>query len=189
MLGGTKGLPSGTLQERIVVDAKDVEDAPEHLSDAEAAALPLTGLTAWRAVWTKGGVGPGKKVLVTGIGGGVALMALLFATSLGAEVWVSSGIEEKVERAKSLGAKGGVIYKEEGWEKKLLKMAGGELDVIIDGAGGDIVAKSVRLLRVRLLFLLCTAILTSLAQLSKYPTSPSPLHLASPNLRSSPTKH
>lgn len=133
-----------------------MEAAPGHLSDAEAAALPLTGLTAWRAVVTKGGLGEGKtegkgkgkKVLITGIGGGVALMALAFATKLGAEVWVSSGSAEKIERAKELGARGGVSYKEEGWEKQLVEMAGGELDVVIDGAGGDIAAKAVRFLRV-----------------------------------------
>ena len=96
---------------------------------------------------------PGKNILITGIGGGVALMALTFATATGANVWVTSGNEEKIQRAKELGAKGGVIYKEEGWEKKLQGMLPAEnrqIDAIVDGAGGDIVEKGVKLLKVSL---------------------------------------
>jgi len=135
------------------VDAGEVEEAPGHLSDVEAAALPLTGLTAWRAVVTKGGRGTdgGRNVLVTGIGGGVALMALAFARARGAGVWVSSGSEKKIKSAEELGAKGGVSYKEEGWEKKLLEQLPKDrkyLDVIVDGAGGDVVDKGVKLLKV-----------------------------------------
>lgn len=125
----------------------------------EAAALPLTGLTAWRAVVTKGGwhAADGCNVLVTGIGGGVALMALAFARAKGARVWVTSGEEGKMERARrELGACGGVSYREEGWEKRLVEMLPAErkvLDVIVDGAGGDIVDKGVRLLKVGLVLL------------------------------------
>ncbi|OMP82077.1 putative zinc-type alcohol dehydrogenase-like protein YogA [Diplodia seriata] len=149
ILGGTKANPVGTLCEEVVVDESELEEAPGFLSDAEAAAFPLTGLTAWRAVVTKAGVRAGQNVLVTGIGGGVALMALMFATGLGARVWVSSGSKEKIEKARALGAAGGVDYKEEGWEKKLqgLLGEGGKLDAIIDGAGGDVVEKGARLLK------------------------------------------
>ena len=94
---------------------------------------------------------PGKNILITGIGGGVALMALTFATATGANVWVTSGNQEKIDKAVKLGAKGGVIYKEEGWEKKLLGMLPGEnklIDAIVDGAGGDTVDKGARLLKV-----------------------------------------
>ncbi|MCS7074780.1 MAG: zinc-binding dehydrogenase, partial [Bacteroidia bacterium] len=69
-------------------------------------------------------------------GGGVALFALQFAIAHGCEVWVTSGSEEKIERAKQLGAKGGVIYKTHDWDKKLLKEAG-SFQVIIDGACGE----------------------------------------------------
>ena len=79
-MGGSKHYPKGTLAEYLAIDQEQAELAPSHLSDAEAAALPLTGLTAWRAVGVeklgKRNVGEGKDVLVTGIGGGVALNAL-----------------------------------------------------------------------------------------------------------------
>ncbi|KAF2239793.1 NAD(P)-binding protein [Viridothelium virens] len=150
--GATKFNPVGTAAEVVRIAAAEVEEAPEHLGDVEAAALPLTGLTAWRALVSKSGnAAPGRNVLVTGIGGGVALMVLLFAAGMGVNVYVTSGSEEKLRRAKELGAKGGVVYKEKGWEKKLLEMLPKErrvIDAIIDGAGGDIMDKAVKLLKV-----------------------------------------
>jgi NADPH:quinone reductase-like Zn-dependent oxidoreductase len=116
ILGGTKVNPSGTLGDYIVIDAAELEEAPEHLSDVEAASIPLTGLTAWRAVITKSdNAKPGRNILVTGIGGGVAIMALLFANAAGARVYVTSGSEEKLQKAKELGAAGGVNYKDKDW--------------------------------------------------------------------------
>ena len=152
VLGGTSTTALGTLQEIVVVPVDDVELAPEHLSDAEAAALPLTGLTAWRALSTKSGnAEPGRNILVTGIGGGVALMVLLFAIAKGSNVFVTSSSAEKIERAKSLGAKGGVIYTDtEEWPKTLRKLLPGDrpfLDAVIDGAGGDIIASTWKLLK------------------------------------------
>jgi NADPH:quinone reductase-like Zn-dependent oxidoreductase len=151
ILGGTRFYAAGTLAERAVLDAAEVCEAPAHLSDAQAAALPLAGLTAWRALVAKSGAArEGCNLLVTGVGGGVALMVLLFAAAMGVNVWVTSGSAEKIERARGLGARGGVSYKEDAWEKKLLGMLGKErpaFDAIIDGAGGDIVAKATRLLK------------------------------------------
>ncbi|KAJ5776149.1 uncharacterized protein N7511_001160 [Penicillium nucicola] len=153
IMGGTKVYDKGTLQEYLAIDYSELEEAPAHLSDAEAAALPLTGLTGWRALITKAGErnsGAGAAVLITGIGGGVALMALRFAVARGAHVFVTSSSQEKIQKAVELGATGGVSYKEEGWEKKLLGMlpAGKKnFDAIIDGAGGDSVEKSVKLLK------------------------------------------
>lgn len=154
IMGGTKVYDKGTLQEYISIEYSEVEEAPEHLSDAEAAALPLTGLTGWRALISKAGEknsGDGAAVLITGIGGGVALMVLRFAVARGAHVFVTSSSQEKIQKAVELGATGGISYKEEGWEKKLLGMlpAGKRnFDAIIDGAGGDSVEKSVKLLKV-----------------------------------------
>lgn len=152
ILGGTKFNPLGTLIESLVIDAAEVEEAPKHLSSVEAAALPLTGLTAWRATVSKSGnCKPGRNILITGIGGGVAIMALLFASAAGANVFVTSGNEEKIEKAKKLGAAGGVNYKKEKWEKELVKMlpkGRPQLDAIIDGAGGDIVNIGAKILRV-----------------------------------------
>lgn len=132
--------------------ASEVELAPEHLSDAEAAALPLTGLTAWRALVSKSGnAEKGRNILVTGIGGGVALNALQFAVAKGCKVFVTSGSAEKIEKAKKMGAIGGVKYTTKGWEKELLGLLGKDrpfIDAIIDGAGGDVMAKGVKLLKV-----------------------------------------
>ncbi|MCJ1237268.1 hypothetical protein MMC14_005253 [Varicellaria rhodocarpa] len=154
ILGGTSTNPLGVGQEFITVDEEDVVECPAHLSGAEAAALPLTGTTAWRALVTKSGAAtPGSNILITGIGGGVALMALLFAVSMGVNVYATSSSDEKISRAIALGAKGGVNYKEEAWEKKLGAMVQestperGWIDAVIDGAGGDIVPKAGRILK------------------------------------------
>lgn len=136
-----------------MLDASELEECPAHLSDAEAAALPLTGLTAWRALRVKCGenASAGRNILVTGIGGGVALMVLLFGVALGCNVYVTSGDQAKIDKAVNLGAKGGVSYKEKDWEKKVQAMLPKErrfLDAIVDGAGGDVVSKGSRLLKV-----------------------------------------
>ena len=153
IMGGTKLNPVGTASEFVCIDAGELEEAPKHLTSAEAAALPLAGLTAWRAVMTKSQQAkPGNNILITGIGGGVALMALHYAVAAGAHVYVSSGSQEKIDKAKELGAKGGVSYKEKGWEKTLTNMLPKDrkkLDAIIDGAGGDVVEKGAKLLKVR----------------------------------------
>lgn len=135
---GILGMPrDGTYAEAVVVPAAQIHGCPAHLTDAEAAALPLAGLTAWRAVVGRGELQAGQRVLVTGIGGGVALFALLWASSLGAEVWVTSGDPGKIERARELGAAGGVSYRDSDWGRRLVGAAGGEFDLIIDGAGGE----------------------------------------------------
>jgi len=152
ILGGTKYLPVGTASDVVCVDESEVELAPTHLNAAEAAALPLTGLTAWRAFVTKCGdnVQEGRNILVTGIGGGVALNALQFAVAKGCKVWVTSGSEEKIKKAKKMGAVGGVNYRTEGWEKELVKMLPKDrpfIDAVVDGAGGDVIAKAVKIMK------------------------------------------
>lgn len=151
ILGGTKGLPLGTAVDELVIGAAELEPAPDHLNDHEAAALPLAGLTAWRATVTKSAnARPGRNILITGIGGGVALFALAFAVAAGANAYVTSGSQDKIDRAIAMGAKGGVSYKEKGWEKKLKDMLPKDrrfLDAIVDGAGADVCDKGARLLR------------------------------------------
>jgi len=151
IMGGTKSNPAGCLADVVTLDASELEECPEHLSDAEAAAFPLVGLTGWRAFFVKSGnAEAGRNILVTGIGGGVALMVLQFAVAKGCNVYVTSGDQAKIDKAVKLGAKGGVIYKEDGWEKKLQGMLPSDrkyLDAIVDGAGGDIVNKGSRLLK------------------------------------------
>lgn len=98
-----------------------------------------------------GNVKPGRNILVTGIGGGVAIMVLLFAAAAGCRVYVSSSSEEKLTKARELGASGGINYKEKDWDKTLLAMLPSDrkyLDAIIDGAGGDVVLKGMKMLKV-----------------------------------------
>ena len=131
------GLPDdGTMAEYVKVPISNLFEKPAHLSFEEAAALPLAGVTAYRALFTRARVGAGERVLITGIGGGVALFALQYAVAAGLQVFVSSGSDEKLERAKAMGAMGGANYKNPGWVDELRKPGGG-FDVILDGAGGD----------------------------------------------------
>ncbi len=135
------GMPkNGTFAEFVKVEAKYVHKKPSHLNFEQAAALPLAGLTAFRALFTRCKLSAKDKVLITGIGGGVALFALQFALAAGAEVWVTSGSDEKIAQAVAMGAKGGVNYKNPTWFRDLLIKAKGPkigfFNVIIDSAGG-----------------------------------------------------
>ncbi|RYF57176.1 MAG: alcohol dehydrogenase [Cytophagaceae bacterium] len=148
------GMPDhGTFAEYVVAGKAYVHHKPAHLSFEQAAALPLAGLTAWRALMTRAALhtsGTPEKVLITGIGGGAALFALQFAVRAGAEVWVTSGSDEKLAKAKALGATGGVNYRDSDWAKTLMTQTGGNrgsslqsgyFDVVIDSAGGPGFAK------------------------------------------------
>lgn len=131
---GLLGMPGpGTIAERIVVSAAHAVSPPKHLDLIAAAALPLGGLTAWRGLTVKGGIKAGDTLLVTGIGGGVATFALLFAVAMGARVFVTSGSDKSIEQAVKLGAAGGVNYKTERWGKALGAQAKG-IDLVFDGA-------------------------------------------------------
>ncbi len=130
------GLPTdGTFAEKVKVKKDKIHPKPSHLSFEEAAALPLSGMTAYRALFTKCNLQKGERVLISGIGGGVALFAFQFAIAMGAEVWVTSGSDWKIEKAISMGAQGGINYKTADW-KSFSKKTGG-FDVVIDSAGGD----------------------------------------------------
>ncbi|MCM0041378.1 MAG: zinc-binding dehydrogenase [Algoriphagus sp.] len=131
------GMPShGTLAEYIAVPADRIHSKPKQLSWEEAAALPLAGLTAYRALVVKGQVQAGDQVLVTGIGGGVAQFAAQFALALGAKVFVSSSSAEKLEQAIAQGASSGFMYTESNWSMQALQQTGG-MDLVIDGASGN----------------------------------------------------
>lgn len=130
------GLPrAGTLAEKISVPVAQLSEKPAHLSWEEAAALPLAGLTAYRALFARARLRAGERVLVTGIGSGVAWFALQFAVVCGADVWVTSSSAEKIAKAIALGAKGGFHYTRVGWAVEATKIAG-MFDVIVDSAGG-----------------------------------------------------
>jgi zinc-binding alcohol dehydrogenase/oxidoreductase len=130
------GMPDpGTFADFICVPVEHAFPKPAHLSWEQAAAVPLAGLTAWRAVATQAALQAGETALVTGIGGGVATFALKWAVALGAQAFVTSGHPHKLERAIQLGATAGVNYREADWAQQVLTLSGG-LDVIIDGSGG-----------------------------------------------------
>lgn len=140
------GLPDdGTLAERVKVPASAVVAAPKHLTPEQAAALPLAGLTAYRTLYSRSKLVAGEHVLVTGVGGGVALFALQFALASGAHVWVTSGSDDKIARAVGLGAGGGVNYKHPDWVEALKALVPTGFDVIIDSAGGPGFSKLVEL--------------------------------------------
>jgi NADPH:quinone reductase-like Zn-dependent oxidoreductase len=129
------GVPAqGTHAERVVVAADAVRPRPPGWSWAETAALPVAGLTAWRAVVTLGEAGPGTTVLVPGAGGGAAAFVVQIAAALGARVLVTSSSEAKLERARQLGAAAGANYRERGWAERI-----GPVDLVVDSVGGEAV--------------------------------------------------
>ena len=127
----------GGLADLAVVKANQLMPKPAHLTWEEAAALPLAGLTAYRAVFSRGNLQSRERILISGIGGGVAQFALQFAVAAGAEVWVTSSSGEKNARAVALGAKGGFDYNAAGWPAQAVARVGGGFDVIVDSAGGE----------------------------------------------------
>ncbi|MDB5145548.1 MAG: zinc-binding dehydrogenase [Mucilaginibacter sp.] len=130
------GLPEdGTFAEYVKVKAEYLYPKPAHLSWEQAAALPLAGMTSYRALFTKGKAKKGDKVLVVGVGGGTGTFSLQWAVAAGCQVFVTSGSGEKIERARQLGACAGVNYKAQDWAQELQHLAGG-FDVIIDSALG-----------------------------------------------------
>jgi NADPH:quinone reductase-like Zn-dependent oxidoreductase len=94
----------GTLGELVAVPRRNLVVKPPSLSSAEAACLPTAWLTAYRMLFTRGGVKPGHRVLIQGAGGGVATACLVLAHAAGAVVYVTSRDDAKLERATELGA-------------------------------------------------------------------------------------
>lgn len=141
------GMPiDGTFAEQIRVRSSQLVDKPSHLTFEQAAALPLAGMTAWRALMTRAAFRPKDRVLISGIGGGVALFAFQFAVTAGADVFVTSSSAEKIAKSVEMGGKGGANYKDDGWAKPFIKETGG-FDIIIDSAGGKGFADLVKLTR------------------------------------------
>ena len=127
---------AGTFAEFVVAPEINAFPKPEGLPWEEAAAFPLTFLTAWRMLVTKARVRPGESLLVVGIGGGVALAALQIAKLLGMTVWVTSGSAEKLSRAKMLGADGGIDHSAGDFSREVRKATGKRgVDVVLDSVG------------------------------------------------------
>jgi NADPH:quinone reductase-like Zn-dependent oxidoreductase len=143
------GLPdNGTYAEYVKVPASNVYPKPEELSWEEAAAVPLAAMTAYRAVVTRGQIKSGETVVVTGIGGGVAVFVLQILKKIGCRVFVTSGDDRKIERARSLGAEGGANYRTQDWVAILRELTDGRgPDAIVDSAGGEVFDKALDLVR------------------------------------------
>jgi NADPH:quinone reductase-like Zn-dependent oxidoreductase len=134
----------GTLAEYVVLQEDGAVAIPQNLSFEEAATLPCAAVTAWNALMVAGRqVKPGETVLSLGTGG-VSIFALQFARAAGAHVIVTSSSDEKIQRARTLGAAQGINYKRyPDWEKKVLELTGGRgVDYIIETGGIGTLARS-----------------------------------------------
>jgi zinc-binding alcohol dehydrogenase/oxidoreductase len=140
------GMPRpGTFAQYVCIPAENVRAKPAALSDEEAAAIPLAGLTAYRATHTRANVQQQETVLITGIGGGVQTFVLLFCKHIGARVVVTSSSDEKLERARALGADETLNYRSDPqWYKTARKIG---IDVAIDSAGGETFARTLDLVK------------------------------------------
>lgn len=132
------GMPrNGTFAESVVVPVDRIHQKPDHLTWEEAAALPLAGLTAYRALTYQGQLEEDENVLVTGFGGGVAQFAAQFALALGAKVSISSSSSDKIKKGLQLGVTFGFDYTDPNWVDQALESTNGGFELIIDGAAGD----------------------------------------------------
>lgn len=140
---------NGMLAEYVALDESGVVKVPEHLSFTEASTLPCAPLTAWSCMWRHGNVRPGDTVLTLGTGG-VSIATLQLAKMAGATVIITSSSDEKLERAKKLGADHTINYKtHENWSKEVRNFTGREgVDHIIEVGGVGTLDQSIRSCRV-----------------------------------------
>lgn len=129
----------GTMAEFVCVPANNGLSVPDNLDFAQAAALGVNYLTAWRMLFTKARLQRGETVLVFGIGGGVSLAALQIAKAAGARVLVTSRSAEKLRRATELGADATVNAPPEGIAREVMDLTQGRgVDVAIENIGGPV---------------------------------------------------
>jgi NADPH:quinone reductase-like Zn-dependent oxidoreductase len=147
-LGGGGGVP-GMLSELVALNENGVIATPGNLSDEEAATLPCAALTAWNALFEDEPIRPGQTVLTLGTGG-VSIFALQLAKAAGARVIITSSSDEKLARARALGADEGINYKTTpDWEKRARELTGGTgVDHVVEVGGAGTMAKSLRAVRV-----------------------------------------
>jgi NADPH:quinone reductase-like Zn-dependent oxidoreductase len=141
------GAIDGVLAESVVLSQEGVVPIPEHLRFEEAATLPCTGVTAWHALVTRGQIKAGDTVVTLGTGG-VSTFALQFAVASGARVIATSSSDEKLARAKSMGAWETINYKTTpDWEERVRKITGGGADHVVEVGGLGTLMKSLRAVR------------------------------------------
>jgi NADPH:quinone reductase-like Zn-dependent oxidoreductase len=139
----------GTLADHILVHEDGLVSIPEHLSFEEAATLPCAGVTAWSTLMTDSALRPGDALLLQGTGG-VSIFALQFAVLAGGRVIITSGSDEKLERARKLGAADTINYKTTPqWERRVRELTGGAgVDHVVEVGGAATLARSVGSVRV-----------------------------------------
>lgn len=127
----------GTYAELVRVPVDCVAPKPEGLSWEQAAALPLVGITTYRALFSRGRLRSGESLLVLGAGGGVATMAVLLASAFGVTVTVTSSTYTKIAQAKEMGAADGVLYSDPDWATAAREFSPGGrgFDVVLDSVG------------------------------------------------------
>jgi zinc-binding alcohol dehydrogenase/oxidoreductase len=138
---------AGTYAELVSVPTDCLAAKPVRLSWSEAAALPLVGVTTYRALFARGRLRAGESMLVIGAGGGIATMAIALAVATGASIVVTSSSTDTIERAVSTGATGGVLHSEDGWPEHArgLSPDNAGFDLVLDPVGRW--SESVRALR------------------------------------------
>jgi NADPH:quinone reductase-like Zn-dependent oxidoreductase len=146
-LGGAAA--DGVLAQYVVLKEEAALRPPDSLSDAEAATLPIAALTAWHAITRRAHVQAGESVVIQGTGG-VSLFATQFAHALGARPIVTSSSDEKLEKARALGASATINYKKfPAWEDQVLELTGGRgADHVIEVVGGENLNRSLRAVKV-----------------------------------------
>ena len=132
----------GTACELLHIDARNVFPKPKQLSWTEAAAFPLTFLTAWRMLTTRARVKPGETVLVVGAGAGVAVAAIRIAKHLGARVFATSRSEAKRKQAIEIGAE--AVFDSTDFSKAVREATGGGVDVVFEHVGPATIGESMR---------------------------------------------
>lgn len=130
------GPTDGTYAELVKVPAENVFPKPKRFSWSEAAAFPLAGLTAYRALFCRARLHDGETVLILGAGSGVSTLAVSLACQAGARIVVTSSSAEKLARARELGAHEGVDYTAGDWVEEVRRRSGGNgVDVVVDSVG------------------------------------------------------
>jgi len=149
MASAMGGKIDGVLAEEANLKAAGLVKIPDHLSFAEAATLPCAALTAWRALVPVGKLKAGDTVLLLGTGG-VSIFALQFATLMGARIIITSSSDEKLERAKALGAWQTVNYRTTpDWDKAVLELTEGRgVDLTVEVGGAGTLEKSIAATRI-----------------------------------------
>jgi NADPH:quinone reductase-like Zn-dependent oxidoreductase len=133
----------GTFGAYFKAPQENVYAVPEGLSWEEAAAFPLVYLTAWRMLISKAAIKPGEAMLILGIGGGVATAALQIAKALGLSAIVTSSSDDKLHKAKNLGADAVINYKTQDFARAVRDITNRRgVDIVVDSVGGDSYAKS-----------------------------------------------